>query len=146
MPRKLHIKAESFPLAGPFAISRGVKTAADVVVVEISESGVTGHAECVPYLRYDEMVGSVIAQIEDMRLPIYEDADADEVNQTVSGCGQKRHRLRALGLTCEAQMERASPSLQVWVRCILRSRPKRLASAPQRKWAAVPLIYHLHRF
>lgn len=92
MPRKLQIKSESWPLARPFAISRGVKTAADVVVVEVSEGDVTGRAECVPYPRYDEMVGSVITQLEDMRLAIYEDADTEDVNRLMQA-GAARNAL-----------------------------------------------------
>lgn len=57
-------RTESWLLARPFAISRGVKTQADVVVVEISENGNTGRGECVPYPRYNETVEGVIAEIE----------------------------------------------------------------------------------
>lgn len=75
MSRELVIRAESWPLARPFAISRGVKTAADVVVVEIVEEGVRGWAECVPYPRYDETVESVIAEIEEVRRDLEGDID-----------------------------------------------------------------------
>ncbi len=75
MSRELTIRAESWPLARPFAISRGVKTAADVVVVEIAEKGVRGWAECVPYPRYDETVESVIAEIEEVRRDLEGDID-----------------------------------------------------------------------
>jgi L-Ala-D/L-Glu epimerase len=70
MARELKIRSESWPLARPFAISRGVKTAADVVVVEITENGVKGWAECVPYPRYDETIDSVVAEIEAVRRAI----------------------------------------------------------------------------
>ncbi len=62
--RRLNIRREGWPLARPFAISRGVKTQADVVVVELSEAGVTGRGECVPYPRYGESVDAVVAAIE----------------------------------------------------------------------------------
>ncbi len=75
MGRELVIRAESWPLARPFAISRGVKTAADVVVVEIVEEGKRGWAECVPYPRYDETIESVIAEIEDVRRDLEGDID-----------------------------------------------------------------------
>lgn len=64
MARTLTALGESFPLATPFRISRGVKTAADVVTVTIAEGGVTGRGECVPYPRYGESVESSIAEIE----------------------------------------------------------------------------------
>jgi L-alanine-DL-glutamate epimerase-like enolase superfamily enzyme len=41
-----------------------VKTAADVVAVEIGHDGQVGHGEAVPYARYDESIDSVLAQIE----------------------------------------------------------------------------------
>lgn len=67
MSRELKVSVESWPLARPFAISRGVKTAADVVVVEVIEGGARGWAECVPYPRYDETTESVVAEIEAVR-------------------------------------------------------------------------------
>lgn len=63
MPPALTIRRESWPLAKPFAISRGVKTAAEVVVVEAHATGFTGRGECVPYARYGETVESVEAQL-----------------------------------------------------------------------------------
>ena len=80
MARELTIRAESWPLARPFAISRGVKTAADVVVVEITEAGVRGWAECVPYPRYDETTESVIAEIEAVRRDIEGDIEPPTVH------------------------------------------------------------------
>ena len=62
MPR-ITARHESLPLTAPFRISRGVKTAAEVVVVEAEQDGVIGRGEAVPYARYDETVESVLAQI-----------------------------------------------------------------------------------
>lgn len=67
MARTLTALGESFPLATPFRISRGVKTAADVVTVTLSERGIIGRGECVPYPRYGESVESSIAEIEAIR-------------------------------------------------------------------------------
>lgn len=63
MTRAISVRHESWPLARPFAIARGVKTAAEVVVVEIAEDGVIGRGECVPYPRYGETPASVMAAI-----------------------------------------------------------------------------------
>ena len=63
--RSVHARTESWLLARPFAISRGVKTQADVVVVEIHEGGFTGRGECVPYPRYNETVDRVKIEIEE---------------------------------------------------------------------------------
>jgi L-alanine-DL-glutamate epimerase-like enolase superfamily enzyme len=62
--RSVHARTESWLLTRPFAISRGVKTQADVVVVEIHEGGFTGRGECVPYPRYNETVDGVKIEIE----------------------------------------------------------------------------------
>ncbi len=64
MLRTLQARREHWPLAAPFRISRGVKTAADVVAVEIGHEGEVGHGEAVPYARYGETIDSVLAQIE----------------------------------------------------------------------------------
>jgi len=69
MAPSIAIRRESWALAKPFAISRGVKTAADVIVVEARESGVTGRGECVPYARYGETPDSVEAQLRAAATP-----------------------------------------------------------------------------
>jgi L-alanine-DL-glutamate epimerase-like enolase superfamily enzyme len=67
MPIGLTIRAESWPIARPFAISRGAKTRADVIVVELSDGPYCGRGECVPYARYGESIQSVTATLEAMR-------------------------------------------------------------------------------
>lgn len=64
MGRQVEVSVESFPIAGTFAISRGSKVAADVVVCTIRERGLAGRGECVPYARYGETLGGVRAAIE----------------------------------------------------------------------------------
>ncbi|MFC6632156.1 L-Ala-D/L-Glu epimerase [Microbulbifer taiwanensis] len=56
--------AENWPLRTAFVISRGARTEAQVVVVEISGDGVTGVGECTPYPRYGESVDSVLQQLQ----------------------------------------------------------------------------------
>lgn len=63
MTRHLEATIESFPIAGKFTISRGSKTAADVITCTIHENGLSGRGECVPYRRYGETVEGVIADI-----------------------------------------------------------------------------------
>jgi L-alanine-DL-glutamate epimerase-like enolase superfamily enzyme len=65
--RQLTVRAESWPIAGTFTISRGSKTAADVVVAEIRDGAHVGRGECVPYPRYDETIAGAIAAIEAVR-------------------------------------------------------------------------------
>jgi L-Ala-D/L-Glu epimerase len=63
----LSAAAETWPIAGSFTISRGSKTAADVVVATLSDGPHTGRGECVPYPRYEETVPQVLAALEAAR-------------------------------------------------------------------------------
>ena len=67
MTRSLTVLGETLPLHTPFRISRGVKTAAEVVTVAIAQDGVIGRGECVPYPRYGESIESTIRAIEAAR-------------------------------------------------------------------------------
>jgi len=64
----LDVQHESWPIAGTFAISRGSRTIAEVVVVTLTDakSGRRGRGECVPYARYGESVEGVIADLKAM--------------------------------------------------------------------------------
>ncbi len=57
------VTSDSFRLLRPFTISRGSRTHADVLTVAVTQGGVTGLGECVPYARYGESPASVAAQI-----------------------------------------------------------------------------------
>lgn len=59
----LSLRFETFPLAQAFTISRGSKTEARVLTVQITRGGFCGRGECVPYARYGETPDSVAAQI-----------------------------------------------------------------------------------
>jgi L-Ala-D/L-Glu epimerase / N-acetyl-D-glutamate racemase len=58
-PISLAVRIEHWPIAGSFAISRGAKTQASVVVAELSDGRCRGRGECVPYARYGETVEGV---------------------------------------------------------------------------------------
>ncbi|MFG6595301.1 N-acetyl-D-Glu racemase DgcA [Sulfitobacter sp. 1A13368] len=60
---QIDVTADTFKLAQVFTISRGSRTEAKVLTVRVTESGVTGWGECVPYARYDETLESVTAEI-----------------------------------------------------------------------------------
>lgn len=64
---ELSVTIERWPLANAFSISRGTKTEAVVVVVEISDGTHRGRGECVPYGRYGETPDGVAAAIEATR-------------------------------------------------------------------------------
>jgi L-Ala-D/L-Glu epimerase len=69
-PPSLAVRAERWPIAGSFTISRGAKTEAVVVVVELFDGTARGRGECVPYARYGETVEGVAAAIEAMAADI----------------------------------------------------------------------------
>jgi L-Ala-D/L-Glu epimerase len=80
---RLAISVERFPILGNFAISRGAKTEAAVVVAAIEDRFCRGRGEGVPYARYGETVDSVLAQMGSVRCAI----EAGE------GCGLLQTRL-----------------------------------------------------
>ena len=63
MTMQIDVTADTFKLAQVFTISRGSRTEAKVLTVRITDGGVTGWGECVPYARYDETLESVTAEI-----------------------------------------------------------------------------------
>ena len=70
MGLSLTVRTERWPIAGAFTIARGAKTESRVVIAEVSDGTHAGRGECVPYARYDEMIGRVVAAIEAMRTPL----------------------------------------------------------------------------
>ena len=56
-------KAEDWPLARPFRISRGTKSVATVITVTLTINGVSGRGEGCPYPRYGETVDSALATL-----------------------------------------------------------------------------------
>jgi len=79
MARTLRARHDRFALSRPFRISRGVKTAADVVTVEIAEGGVVGRGEGVPYPRYGESIEGSLAAIEAVRAALEGGAGREEL-------------------------------------------------------------------
>ena len=71
----LSVAAESWPIRGSFAISRGTRTKVDVVVVRLTEGDFTGVGECVPYPRYGESCDSVIEQVGALQQDIRQGMD-----------------------------------------------------------------------
>ncbi|MCC8981853.1 N-acetyl-D-Glu racemase DgcA [Bradyrhizobium acaciae] len=60
-------RIEHWPIAGTFTISRGAKTEAVVVVAEVSQGGLIGRGECVPYPRYGETPEATLRAIQAMQ-------------------------------------------------------------------------------
>lgn len=80
---ELVVRAESWPIRGRFTISRGAKTQADVVLVELEAGECSGRGECVPYARYGESCGTVIEQIESLRQEIRQGLDRTLLQQAL---------------------------------------------------------------
>jgi L-alanine-DL-glutamate epimerase-like enolase superfamily enzyme len=75
--RRLEARHDSFALHTPFRISRGVRTATEVVTVTIHQADVIGRGEGVPYPRYGESVEGVLAAISGVRAAIEAGADRE---------------------------------------------------------------------
>jgi len=81
-----HVSAEAqtWPLAQAFAISRGIKTEAHVVVVTLIQDGAVGRGECVPYARYGESVESVLAEVDRVADTLRAGADRSEIQEMLA--------------------------------------------------------------
>jgi len=79
----LAVRVEAWPIRGRFAISRGSKTEAEVVVVELRLGDHRGLGECVPYARYRESCESVIGQIESLRQDIEQGLDRADLQRAL---------------------------------------------------------------
>jgi len=64
------VTPSSFKLAEVFTISRGSRTHAHVLTVEIQQGDFVGRGECVPYARYGETMESVTDLITALPLPL----------------------------------------------------------------------------
>jgi L-Ala-D/L-Glu epimerase len=92
MPLALSVSTERWPVAGSFAIARGSRTEAVVVVAELSDGTHTGRGECVPYRRYGETVEKVVAAIEGQRDALARGLDRSAL-QTTMAPGAARNAL-----------------------------------------------------
>src|SRR2546429_112850 len=82
-PQRLTVTRRAWPLATPFAISRGSKTTAEVVIAEVSDGEFRGRGECVPYPRYGESVESVAAALDAMKGAVFSGLDRHELQRAM---------------------------------------------------------------
>lgn len=61
---KLEVTVSHWPITGGFRISRGIKHEAEVIEVTVSDGGVVGRGEAVPYARYGEATEEVVAELK----------------------------------------------------------------------------------
>ncbi len=102
---ELTVRHESWPLRGSFAISRGSRTTAEVVVVELRDGAAVGRGECVPYARYDESVEGVVATIESLRAELEGELDRNGL-QSALPAGAARNALDCAFWDLEAKQRR----------------------------------------
>jgi len=103
MPRRLEFRIEKWPISGAFTISRGAKTEAAVIVVEVSDGQATGRGECVPYARYGESLGSVSGEIEKLTPEIIRGMDRAAL-QTALHAGAARNAIDCALWDLEAKL------------------------------------------
>src|SRR5215475_10049714 len=82
-PLALSVRVERWPIAGSFAISRGAKTEAAVVVAELTDGAHRGRGECVPYARYGETLDGVADALRALRAPIARGLDRASLQQAM---------------------------------------------------------------
>ena len=109
MRRRLTVRRESWPLNRPFAISRGVKTEAEVVVAEIRDADTMGRGECVPYARYGETWEGVVAAISAQAVAVADGLDREVLRRELTP-GAARNALDAALWDLDA----ASTGRTVW--------------------------------
>jgi L-alanine-DL-glutamate epimerase-like enolase superfamily enzyme len=103
----LKVRSESWPIRGSFTISRGTKTTAEVVVVELSRNGDVGRGEAVPYARYGESMESVIDQIESLHGALAEGLDRDGLQALLpAGAARNAVDLAFWDLACKVSGKR----------------------------------------
>ncbi|HEU0099385.1 MAG TPA: N-acetyl-D-Glu racemase DgcA [Allosphingosinicella sp.] len=122
MPRTLRAQHDRFPLSRPFRISRGAKTAADVITVAVSDGAAVGRGEGVPYPRYGESVEAALAAVEQAR-PAIEAGAGREALQSILPPGAARNALDCALWDLEARLT------GVGVASRLGATPGRLVSA-----------------
>ncbi len=89
---ELSVRIERWPLASAFTISRGSKTEAVVVVVELADGAHRGRGESVPYARYGETPDSIVAAIEAISPALRQGLDRLEL-QEIMPAGAARNAL-----------------------------------------------------
>jgi L-alanine-DL-glutamate epimerase-like enolase superfamily enzyme len=107
--RTVKVYQEAWPLHTPFVISRGTRSEAAVVVVELEEDGIKAVGECTPYPRYGESEASVLAQIATI-IPQLELGMTREELQRALPAGAARNAVDSALWDLEARRNGASVS------------------------------------
>jgi len=102
MSTTLSVRCERWPIAGSFAISRGRKTEAEVVVAELTDGIFIGRGECTPYPRYGETVADVAATVASFADDIRRGLDRTAL-QLILPAGAARNALDCAFIDLEAK-------------------------------------------
>lgn len=98
---------EAWPLHSPFVISRGSRTEAHVVVVEIEQDGIKGIGEATPYARYGESEASVLEQIASQLAALQNGMTRSALQQALPA-GAARNAIDCALWDLERQQQRTS--------------------------------------
>jgi len=114
----LEARIERWPIAGNFTISRGAKTEAIVVVVDVTQGNTTGRGECVPYPRYGETPEATLEAVLGLKDAVAAGLDRNVLQDKMPPCAA-RNALDCALLDLEAKQT----GIRVWDR-LGRSPPK----------------------
>jgi len=87
--RRLTVRRHAWPIRGSFTISRGSKTSADTLIVEITDGDAVGRGECVPYARYGETMESAEAQVRSVAAAVDDGADRSDLLDLLPACAAR---------------------------------------------------------
>ena len=108
MKRSLAVTRERWPLRATFTISRGSKTASEVVVARVRESELEGRGECLPYPRYGETPAAVAAAIEALAPAVGDGMGRVELQEALpAGAARNALDCALWDLECKATGRRA---------------------------------------
>jgi len=102
MARTLHARPHAWKLSEPFAIARGVRSEARVVIVELHEDGLVGRGEAGGIAYQGETPESMLAQIEQVRMEMEQGCDRRDLLRLLPA-GGARHALDAALWDLEAR-------------------------------------------
>ncbi|MCE3289791.1 MAG: dipeptide epimerase [Caulobacter sp.] len=147
MLRNATVRRQRWPLKAPFRISRGVKTAAETVIVQLRRGEACGRGESAPYPRYGESADGVLGQLAPV-LAAFEAGEDDAAVLAMLPAGAARNALdcalwdlkvRETGVSVAAMTGLARPASLVCAVTISLDEPEVMATAA-RASAEAPLI------
>ncbi len=103
--RRMILREEMWNIEGAFTISRGRRSVAEVVTIEIHQGDKRGRGECVPYRRYGETRESAVTAIEKIRPAIVDGSLTRESLQVMMKPGAARNAVDCALWDIEAKIK-----------------------------------------